>query len=189
MKKRIGWLNNKPIIQGDKNLKNSNELHIDELSSSNSRGESGTSKIHYYRFDSNAVAEELISLAYEDDMIIAFIQMYCVLSQGYIYNGSGDDSRGIYYISNTPLIDNIWNAHKIDALVVFEDNYYGDYPYIIKGDLYSKINYFIKYITLQSPEESEMFKNIFDICLKHTTEITEDEFWGMCELPIASLPE
>lgn len=189
MKKRIGWLNNKPIIQGDKNLKNSNELHIDELSSSNSEGGSGSSKIHYYRFDSNAVANELTSLAYEDDMIIASIQMYCELSQGYIYDGSGDELRGIYYISKAPLINNTWCAHRINALVIFEDAYYGHYPYIIKGDLYSKTNYFIKWVTTQSPEESEMLKNIFGICLKHTTEITEDEFWSMCELPITPLPE
>lgn len=59
MKKRIGWLNNKPIIQGDKNLKNSNELHIDELSSSNSGGGGSEIKHHYYKF-TTPITESLL---------------------------------------------------------------------------------------------------------------------------------
>lgn len=49
MKKRIGWLNNKPIIQGDKNLKNSNELHIDELSQNNSQDGGADEELVYYK--------------------------------------------------------------------------------------------------------------------------------------------
>ena len=35
MKKRIGNLRGKPIIEGDKNLMTANELHIDSLGKSN----------------------------------------------------------------------------------------------------------------------------------------------------------
>lgn len=149
----------------------------------------GKSKICYYRFDSNSVIEELKSLGYNDDIIIGFMYLYCKHANAYIYNDSGNDIKGVYYIGYTPHIISADVAHRIDGLLVFEDNYSGEYPYIIKGNLYTKVNFYLKFISKQAPEEAEMIKRVFDICLKYTTEITENEFWSMCDLPITPLPE
>lgn len=186
MKKRIGWLHNKPIIQGDKNLKNSNELHIDELSSNNSGGGegSGTSKIHYYRFDSDAAIQEFKNLGANDKYIIMLSSEFCQYSNAYIY--SSDGAEGIHYRGYTPFIASMDMVYNIKALLVDEDIYTGNYPYITKGDLGTKLDYALK---SDSEEEVNMVKPAFDIFLKYTTEITEDEFFGICDLPIAPLPE
>lgn len=47
MKRKIGEIYNKPIIEGDINLKTSNEIHKSELSSS---GGSASSDGEYYKF-------------------------------------------------------------------------------------------------------------------------------------------
>lgn len=46
IKKRVGWLKGKPIMEGDKNIVTSNEIHINNLISSSSSG-SGEN-IYYY---------------------------------------------------------------------------------------------------------------------------------------------
>lgn len=155
----------------------------------NGTGEGGTSKIHYYRFDNVALINELESLGYGVDMTVRIMAMYCILYNAYIYNATGDDARGMFYKGFTPIIDEMWTAHRVKALLISEDVYTGDYPYITKGDLYTKVNNYIKLAAMESPEETEFVKSVFDICLKHTTEITEDEFFGMCDLPITPLPE
>ena len=152
-------------------------------------GGNGTSKIHYYRFDNVALINELESLGYGVDMTVQIMGTYCMISNAYIFNATGDDARGIFYEGFTPLIDKIWTAHRVKALLISEDVYTGTYPYITKGDLYTKVNNCIKYVAMKTPEEAEFVKSIFDICLKHTTEISEDEFWGMCKSPITPLPE
>lgn len=173
--------NNLAISKEDKNA-----LIVNKSSG----GSGGTSKIHYYGFDSSAVISEFKSLDTDigDESIIMFLELFCSFASAYIYD-SKDSADGIHYRGFTPRISSMWDAHRVDALVVDEDIYYGQYPYITKGDLHNKINYFIKTMTKESPEDAEMIKTIFDICLKHTTEITEDEFFGMCDLPITPLPE
>lgn len=47
MKKRIGILEGKPIITGDKNLKTSNEIHISDLRGGSGSGESSEDIIYY----------------------------------------------------------------------------------------------------------------------------------------------
>ena len=153
----------------------------------NGTGEGGASKIHYYRIDNTPMIQELKSLGYEDDFIVSAIYMYCLFSHGYIFND--DDATGRKYISIVPIVEDMWYANRVNGLMVSEDIYFGEYPYISKGDLYTKINNYIKMIAMESPEEAEIVKSVFDICLKHTTEITEDEFFGMCGSPIAPLPE
>ena len=65
MKKRIGWLNNKPIIQGDKNLKTSNELHISEVSGGeNSGGGDSNETIYYYKTKRNQSFDSQHNLAF-----------------------------------------------------------------------------------------------------------------------------
>lgn len=155
----------------------------------NGTGEGDSSKVHYYRIDNVALINELESLGYGGDMIVSIMAMYCILSNAYIYNGTGDDAKGMFYEGFTPKIDNIWTANRVKALLISEDVYTGDYPYITKGDLYTKVNNCIKFVAMKTPEEAEFVKSIFDIFLKYITEITEDEFFGMCDLPIAPLPE
>lgn len=49
MKRRIGFLKGKPIVEGDRNLINNNELHIDKISSgSSNEGDSSTGYVQYY---------------------------------------------------------------------------------------------------------------------------------------------
>lgn len=151
-------------------------------------GGDGTSKIHYYRFDSSAVISEFESLDTGDEGIIMFFEFFCSFASAYICNNE-DSAEGINYKGLTPKIKSMWDAHRVEALLVDEDIYIGEYPYITTGDLYTKSNHYIKTMTKQSPEDAEIVKTIFDICLKHTTEITEDEFFGMCDLPITPLPE
>lgn len=150
-------------------------------------GGSGTSKIHYYRIDNTPMIQEFKSLGYEDGSIVTAIYMYCLFSHGYIFED--DDASGTHYMSITPIVEDMWHAYRVNGLMVSEDIYFGEYPYISKGDLYTKINNNIKMIAMKSPEDAEFVKSVFDICLKHTTEITEDEFFGMCSSPIAPLPE
>lgn len=56
MKRKIGELRNKPIVEGDKNLVTKNETHISELQGSNEGGSSGV-KEYYYLFDANKAIE------------------------------------------------------------------------------------------------------------------------------------
>ena len=144
-------------------------------------------KCYYYRFDTNALTNELQNLGAVDESVIMFVNLFCNCASAYIYN-SDDSIDGMHYIGSTPNIKSIWNVFRIEALLINEDIYYGAYPYITTGDLYTKINYFIKTLAiLDSQETADTFKLAFDICLKYITEITEDEFWGMCDLPIAPL--
>lgn len=170
-------------------LTKEDKADIINMSGKSNGAGSGTSKIHYYRLDNESIIQELRSLGYEDSMIIQMMTAYCMSSSGHIYNAHSDDARGIYYNGFTPIIDGMWKARRVKALLISEDIYFGQYPYITKGDLYIKVNNDIKFAATESPEEAEFVKSIFDIFLKYTTEITEDEFFGMCGLPIAPLPE
>ena len=51
MKRRIGSLRGYPIIEGDKNLKNSNEIHINDLGGGSGSGSSDDVKWEYYKID------------------------------------------------------------------------------------------------------------------------------------------
>ena len=123
-----------------------------------------------------------------EDSIIQVLSFLTNPTQGYLYNGSGDDARGIYYTMGGQIIDSMWDAYRVCALLVCEDVYYGGYPYVIKGDLYTKVNYTIELASVGDPSFAEEFKPLIATMLKHTTEITKEEFWNMCNLPITALP-
>lgn len=148
-----------------------------------------TSKIYYYKLDNDAIIEEFKSIGVAEDVILQILSIVTYLVQGYLYNGTGDDVRGMYYNTGKPIIDSMWNAYRVEALLICEDVYEGlYYPYVTTGDLYTKINYTLKAATLEDPNSVEETKPLIDIILKYTTEITKEEFWNMCELPITSLP-
>lgn len=151
-------------------------------------GGGNTSKIYYYKIDNDALIQELKSMNLPEDGIIQVLSIFTYPAQGYLYNGSGDDRRGIYYMIGRPIIDSMWDAYRVCALLVCEDVYYGDYPYVIKGDLYTKVNYTIEGASVDDPSFTEELKPLIATMLKHTTEITKEEFWNMCKLPITALP-
>lgn len=187
MKRKIGELYNKPVVIGDKNLVAKSETHISELQGSNEGG-GNTSKIYYYKIDNDALIKEFKSMNLPEDSIPQVLSFLIYPTQGYLYNGTGDDVRGIYYTMGRPSINNMWDAHRVCALLVCEDVYYGSYPYVIKGDLYTKVNYTIEVASVEDPSSAEEIKSLITTMLKHTTEITKEEFWNMCELPITALP-
>ena len=90
MKKRIGTLYNKPIIEGDINLKTPNEIHKDELSSNNSQG-GGSDKIEYFKFKEpiETIDERfkfmMSTVAFENEPVKGIIP-YGVFGGGMIYN-------------------------------------------------------------------------------------------------------
>lgn len=126
MKKRIGWLYNKPIIQGDKNLKTPNELHIDELSS-NSSGEGEESEIKYYKVDAANV-----SLANYDNLkgavgMLSRAIKYKLNNQSKTigpsatdYNKILNDSEGIIYAFSTcPIIIGGIEINSLEDILAF----------------------------------------------------------------------
>lgn len=165
-------------------LTKEDKADIINMSGKSNGGGSGTSKIHYYRFDTDAAIQELKNLGADDEYIIMLSSVFCQYSNAYIYSSDGAD--GIYYRGYTPFIQSMDMVYNVEALLVDEDIYTGNYPYITKGDLGTKLDYALK---SGSEEEVNMVKPAFDIFLKYITEITEDEFFGMCDLPIAPLPE
>lgn len=73
MKSRIGTINKKPIVQGDKNLVTPNEIHVSELK----RGEQSNIPVEYYKVvapegknldDIRTNIEQIINIAYSDNL-------------------------------------------------------------------------------------------------------------------------
>ena len=81
MKRKIGEIYNKPIIEGDINLKTPNEIHKSELSG----GGRNTSKIYYYKIDNDALIQEFESMNLPEDGIIQVLTFLTYPAQGYIY--------------------------------------------------------------------------------------------------------
>lgn len=146
MKKRIGWLNNKPIIQGDKNLKNSNELHIDELSSNNSEGGSNVNEdIQYYKID----GPSLSGTAYL--YYLALGTLFCVKSTIMKDNNENDSPTKAILGSN--MIIRMTQGYPGNGVfdlalaceVIDIDNYFINTPngamLVPKGNVFDKIKY------------------------------------------------
>lgn len=90
MKQRIGIYNKKVVVAGDKNLAGPNELHIDELSSSNSEG-GGSDKIEYFKFkEPIRTLDELLknlmsTVAFENGNIKGIVP-HGSFGAGFVYN-------------------------------------------------------------------------------------------------------
>lgn len=64
MKKRIGNLRGKPIIEGDKNLMTPNELHIDSLGKSDNEGGGSdieVEPVYYFKYDQSFMPSEILA--------------------------------------------------------------------------------------------------------------------------------
>lgn len=57
-KKRIGTIYGSPIVEGDKNLKTSNEIHVSELGG----GNSGSEKYLYFKWEGDTPPETLMDV-------------------------------------------------------------------------------------------------------------------------------
>ena len=73
MKSRIGTINKKPIVQGDKNLVTPNEIHVSELKG----GGQGNAPVEYYKVvapegenldDVRTNIKQIINIAYSDNL-------------------------------------------------------------------------------------------------------------------------
>lgn len=77
MKSRIGTINKKPIVQGDKNLVTPNEIHVSELKG----GEQGNVPVEYYK----VVAPEGVDLETARNNVFGVISNYLVISAPNLY--------------------------------------------------------------------------------------------------------
>lgn len=68
-KKRIGTIYGSPIVEGDKNLKTSNEIHVSELGG----GNSGSEKYLYFRWEGDTPPETLMDMS---DSLVTFNASY-----------------------------------------------------------------------------------------------------------------
>lgn len=68
-KKRIGTIYGSPIVEGDKNLKTSNEIHVSELGG----GNSGSEKYLYFKWEGDTLPETLMDMC---DNLVTFNTSY-----------------------------------------------------------------------------------------------------------------
>lgn len=139
MKKRIGSLKGKPIIEGDINSKNASEIHISELNGCSGSGSGNELKWEYYRIDYEKVPpgndlaviitaySELVNVADSDNVRI--IQAPDMYYDKVKYSKIAGTNKPIYYneeelgesvINNNSFIENIKEWLAID-----------DIPYLI----------------------------------------------------------
>lgn len=163
MKKRIGWLNNKPIIQGDKNLKNSNELHIDELSSSNSQG--GDSNVgdipcYYYKIIKTPDSEMEFDILFKD--------------KGYVEYIVNAKNHGIFQTNITNAYGDYTNiiAVKLIDIPVVTNGSSNDviYTFNISGDLGNRL------ATIFSKTNESFVEQIVLMLNTYAAEITKEEY-------------
>lgn len=151
MKKRIGTLYNKPIIEGDINLKTPNEIHKNELKGGeNSGGSVSKYAPRYYK-----VAE---SFPYPFDEFLYFVANVKV---------KVDENTYIYPVL---LADNALNEGKIlgFAFTPFYGKTFKNVTFI-----YS----FEEAISLLLEQAGESVD--FDMLMSYFTEITEEEFYNI----------
>lgn len=76
MKKRIGFIYNKPIVDGDINLKTNNEIHKSELYKTHSGGGTSNNQYSYYKilnpdfWNLSGESLEMINVVYNIDQIL-----------------------------------------------------------------------------------------------------------------------
>lgn len=150
MKKRIGTLYNKPIIEGDINLKTPNEIHKDEL-----KGGGRTNSFYY-----KALTAEGLEV----------IKGHTKYAPWYTICAMKDGELEEFYVSEEYYIDNSYGTFKLLDIPYFiggvTDNEIVN-RYIITGDLYARMSVF----TGMSPEEiKELAKDMI-------VEVTKEEYY------------
>lgn len=166
MKKRIGNLRGKPIIEGDKNLMTANELHIDSLGKSDNEG-GGSVRTWYYKWSDQASQELKL------EMIAMGALLYpnmTLLSNGGAFNFHGRSATDDELMACTAL--------KIEDLpTYYYDTYYEKNVYIYNGSLWDRIVQFqTKNKNEIDPSAVEAAKQELGVFL---VEITKEEWEAM----------
>lgn len=155
-KKRIGTIYGSPIIEGDKNLKTSNEIHVSELGGGGEGNNSGIEDKRYYMGDYLYASEVLRSLIPCITKAVSGYEPYRVCTLIELVTGG---------------------ANTINAKAIELDlNYYMDFP--IGTNMYFRgtLNQYIEYMQSILPD-SEEIKQFYDI-----PTITKEEFYALSQV-------
>lgn len=165
MKKRIGNLRGKPIIEGDKNLMTPNELHIDSLGKSDNEGGGSDIEYEYYCFE-GAMEEVAIS-----------IPSLCTYLYGVEALGVQEDQSVLCSVPN--LMEKIYYLKVPKVPFTFIDVYAG--PKIV-NIVNGGMEEYLYSITLTSEDAAKAVWDIIKLCkcdeelYNQARELTLDEY-------------
>lgn len=166
MKKRIGTIYNKPIIEGDINLKTPNEIHKNELKGGENSG-SSVSKYapRYFKIDWNKASKnmyEIFTGRYSNN----YWQYETIIVSSVKFNLEGD----IYVIFNNQNLSSIINTQP-DA----EKNIIA-FSYLPLHNVMDSVEDVSQMRIMSFEEQINSGKN-YGLSMDGITEITEDEYY------------
>lgn len=188
-KRKIGEIYNKPIIEGDINLKTPNEIHKSELSGGGGSSV-GEVKEWYYRIDWDKLSQDNENGTIDSNMLEILFLISIGMSYSAIYPYDLGNAHIAYYDVDLPspllYVDLIKdpeklasNASKIKAIRIKYDYSYptilNGYITILHGDIYTKMHYGMN----QAMSVNE-FKQLID---EYYTEISKEEYEALIERP------
>ena len=155
-KKRVGTIYGSPIIEGDKNLKTSNEIHVSELGGGGEGNNSGIEDKRYYTGDLLDSSVALRSVIFGTTKAISGYEPYKICSIAEVATGGG----------------NI-NVKAIEL----DFNYFMDYP--ISSDEYFRgtLKQYLEYMSIISTEAAETIKQLYSL-----PTITKEEFYALSKV-------
>lgn len=178
-KRKIGEIYNKPIIEGDINLKTPNEIHKSELSGGGAS--SCEMKEWYYKFNIDKLLEDFSDNPSSAVMLIGYFSYYVGL------RGVGTKEKYIEFQTNitmdsitTKFFKNTKGAKVVDSIPIFTviSDGNSDYPAYIYGNYYQRMllltKVFAPSVTLEQVKES---------LLPYITEISKEEYETLIEMP------
>lgn len=158
MKRRIGNLRGTPIIEGDKNLKNNNEIHISDLGGGSGSGSTiGDNNFKYYKFDPllvpNGVNFGETIYNYDEPQYLITHMRAKLNNERYMYGTFAGVVRYFGKQTQNPYVD----AFAFSPTVLYDSE---------KG-----------WITIKSYENAvELYPDAFPP-IDYVTEITAEEYW------------
>lgn len=191
-KRKIGEIYNKPIVEGDINLKTPNEIHKSELSGGGNN--SGTEvKEWYYRVDWDKLSLDSNNGTIDSNMLEMLLMLPIGMSYSAIYPYDLGNAHIAYYDVDLPspllyaeLMKNpenlVPNLAKIKAIKFKYDYSYPvmmDNITIIHGDIYTKA-----YYSINQAISIDELKPIID---EYYTEISKQEYEPLIERQITIL--
>lgn len=140
-KKKIGEIYNKPIVIGDKNLMNSNEIHIDDLKGSggDSSGDLEPLIFHFhdgtmYSVDFDAANNEVLQVSYPlSPADIKLLERGLMLPDTY---GKDLQAEKKMWCNHPFTVENFYFDEIYESIIDSD----GNYAYIIEGSDFSEIN-------------------------------------------------
>lgn len=167
MKKRIGFIYNKPIIDGDINLKTNNEIHKSELYKSNSGESSSNNQYSYYKiltsgfWEISSSMEGLCCLSSIDQVLYSW-NNYTLRSSMLIAYGNGYHEQAVAFRYCTSLPTTEDDGYNLDGRIFID-------TYEFKGTLEERLAE-----ALKMPID-EMTNILYEMI----TPITEEEYTSM----------